>query len=220
MKMNRYAEFFTRPARLLSAAIIAFALLLGAAAVSAPGVFAEGQTPEIPQNTVSSADGVILEDEPDAQPAYFTRVASVPANVYIPEFYQQVVNVSGMYIFTMPDGTVYKRIYGGIDDVFGWYEPRGIDNIVYENAQPIDTADDSRMYYDAVDRAELEAMERQDFSGILPPEQGVTQVEEFRGIPVGDLTFYCVAGAVLLCLAITIGATAIRANARKNDPWG
>lgn len=215
--MNRYASLFIRAARSAAAAAVAFALTAGVITSAVPAVYAEGQAPVVSHSSVSSADVLSGTDLSGHQPAYFTRVASVPANVHIPDFYQQVVNVSGMYIFTMPDGTVHKRIYGAIDENFGWYVPEGHDNIVYADAIPIDTADDSKMYYEAVNQADLEALERQEFAGILPPDDYVTKVDEVRGIPVDDLIYYCVAGVVLLCLLITVGATAMRSAARRRD---
>lgn len=206
-----------RAAKGTAAAVVALALISGIVSGSALVAYAEGAAPVVPHNSVSSADTVSGSDESGREPAYFTRVASVPANVHIPEFYQQVVNVSGMYIFTMPDGTVHKRIYGALDDNFGWYLPEGPDNTVYTDSLPINTADDSKMYYDAVNQAELESLERQEFAGILPPEEFVTEVDQVKGVPVDDLIFYCVAGAVLLCLLITVGATAIRSSARRKE---
>jgi len=214
MQMNRYSS--RRPAfsRRTAAALLAFVL----AAVIFAGhpyiAYAEAAEPE---NMPSSSDAPPAPDLPEGTPADFTRVVSVPVNVYIPDFYQQVVNVSGMYIFTMPDGTICKRIYGAINEEFGWYEPVGRDNIVYVGSPMIDPAEDMRMYYEALSQAELDAMERQDYSGILPPDSHVTEVEEVQGVSVMDLTFYCVGGAVLLCLIITIGASVLRSR-EPSDP--
>jgi len=217
--MNKYASFFMRAAKAASVAAVALVLISGIVKGAAPATYAETATPNVSHSSVSSSDIVSGSDGSERQPAYFTRVASVPANVHIPDFYQQVVNVSGMYIFTMPDGTVHKRIYGALDDNFGWYVPEGPDNVVYTDSQPVNTADDSKMYYDAVNQAELESLERQEFAGILPPDEFVTEVEQVNGLPVDDLIFYCVAGVVLLCLLITIGATAIRSSARRRDKY-
>lgn len=214
--MNSYAYYaglFRRAVMAAAAAAAALVLLLGAAAVSAAPVYAQGENAAVSHSSVSGGDAVSSGDGSGRPLAYFTRVASVPANVHIPEFYQRVVNVSGMYIFTMPDGTVHKRIYGAIGDEFGWYIPEGPDNIVYADCRPIDSAEDSKMYYDAVNQADLEALERQEFAGILPPDQFVTEVEQFRGVSMDDLVYYCIAGVVLLCLLITVGATLSR---RKN----
>lgn len=215
--MNRYASFFTRAARGALAAAVAAALTVGILCTDAPTVYAEGEKPAVSHSSVSSTDMVSGSDDAAQEAAYFTRVASVPANVHIPDFYQKVVNVSGMYIFTMPDGTVHKRIYGALDDEFGWYVPAGPDNVVYADARPVDTADDSKMYYDAVNQADLEALERQEFAGIIPPDEFVTELDEVRGIAMDDLIYYCVAGVVMLCLLITIGATAMRSASRRKD---
>lgn len=155
------------------------------------------------------------EPLPEGESGDFVRVAAVPANVYIPEFYQQVVNVSGMYIFTLPDGTVHKRLYGALNDKYGWYEPVGQDNIVYEGSLPISVADDAALYYSAVDQAELNAMDRQEYAGILPPEENTVQVEQLNGVPIGDITFYCVAGVVALCILIILCAAVSRGSNRR-----
>lgn len=177
--------------------------------IHSPVAYAEGNGMQVP---VVASDSDAAE-----QSGQFLRVVAVPANVDIPDFYQQVINVSGMYIFTMPNGTIHKRIYGALDDVYGWYEPVGQDNIVPAGSIPIDTAKDAEMYYAAVSKAELEAMDRQDFAGILPPEDSVTEVDKLNGVPVDDLVFYCASGVVALCLLITVGALIARAVARRKD---
>ena len=216
MKMNGYS--FRRghrvPALLLTAATLLTILCGG-------GSVAYAQAP-VDQTAVSSADisssDLSSSDVPTGDPGDFTRVVSVPANIHIPDFYQQVINVSGMYIFTMPDGKIYKRIYGALDDVYGWYEPVGADNIVYRGSEPVDISADSRMYYAALSQAELDAMERQDYAGILPPEDAVTAVDEVQGVTLSDLTYYFVGGAVALCLLITVGALVLRSGKRP-DEW-
>lgn len=202
-KLNRSAA----PAARLAAAVLC-ALMLCAALWCAPTAYAQTEG-------VISPTEVPVEPVPEGSPADFVRVAAVPANVDIPDFYQQVVNVSGMYIFTMPDGTIHKRIYGALNDVYGWYEPVGQDNIVYEGSQPIDTTQDAIMYYAALSEAERESMARQDFFGLFAPEEGVTQVEQVQGIPMSELTFYCVAGVVGLCFIITVAALFSRSRSRS-----
>ena len=209
MKLNRIADVsFVRTAVIALCCLLALALSVSAFPMT---VYAETDIPE--------ADEVPVEPSPDdsgRMPADFVRVTAVPANVDIPDFYQQVVNVSGMYIFTLPDGTIYKRIYGAVNDVYGWYEPEGQDNIVYVDSQPIDTVQDAQIYYAAVSKAEMQAMERQDYPGLFPPEEGVTHVSEVNGIPVEELTFYCVAGVVGLCLIITVAALSARSSQHRS----
>ena len=211
MTMNGYS-FFAR-CRAIALLLITAALL---PLLSSDGLVAYAQAPT-DQSAVSSAD-ISGSDASQGVPAEFTRVMSVPANVQIPDFYNQVVNVSGMYIFTMPDGAIYKRIYGAVDDVYGWYEPVGPDNIVYEGSLPVDTAADAKMYYDALSQAELDAMERQDYAGILPPEEAVTVVDRVQGMTLSDMTYYFVGGTVGLCLIITVGALIARSR-HGDDEW-
>ncbi|MBE6759940.1 MAG: hypothetical protein E7554_07615 [Ruminococcaceae bacterium] len=212
MKMNGYSFTPRRILVRLAAAVLMLALFCAGGTVA----YAETPTVHAPVSSVDISSSDILSGEP----ADFTRVVSVPVNINIPDFYQQVINVSGMYIFTMPDGQIHKRIYGAIDDVYGWYEPHGPDNIVFAGSEPIDTAADARMYYDALSRAELDAMERQDYAGILPPEEAVTVVEEVRGVTLSDLTYYFVGGAVTLCLIITVGALIVRSRSRTDEWYG
>ena len=218
MKMNGYSSRTQRSALSLLLVIAALMTLLCS---GGPAVYAQAP---VDQAAVSSADisssDISGSDLPTGDPGDFTRVISVPVNVQIPDFYQQVINVSGMYIFTMPDGKIYKRIYGALDDVYGWYEPVGPDNIVYRGSEPVDVAADSRMYYAALSQAELDAMERQDYAGILPPEDGVTIVDEVRGVTLSDLTYYLVGGAVALCLLITVGALIARSRHREDEWYG
>lgn len=214
--MNRYT---TRSGGFLCRWTAALLALLAAATLFSAAVSAEGQQPAGSDNAASSSDVSSGSDLPGRIPADFKRVASVPVNVTVPDFYQQVVNVSGMYIFTMPDGTIYKRIYGAVGNTYGWYEPVGPDNTVYIDSPLIDIFEDSRMYYEAVGNAELEAMERQEYAGILPPDAPVTEVEELQGVSVMDLTFYCVGGAVLLCLIITLTASSARSREQRNKSY-
>lgn len=207
MKLNKYAA---APAVRLAAAVLCALVFITLSGTGAPAAYAQADS------AVVSASQVPEEPTPNGTPADFERVTAVPANVDIPDFYQQVVNVSGMYIFTMPDGTIYKRIYGALNGVYGWYEPVGQDNIVYEGSRPIDPTQDALMYYAAVSEAEMESMPRQDFSGLFPPEEGVTQVEQVQGVPMEELTFYCVAGVVGLCFIITVAAFAARASHRRS----
>jgi len=212
MKMNGYSSVRRRLSVRLAAAVLTAALFcMGGTSVYA-------QTPFV-HTPLSSAD-ISASDVLPGEPAEFTRVVSVPVNIHIPDFYQQVVNVSGMYIFTMPDGQIHKRIYGAIDDVYGWYEPYGPDNIVFVGSELIDTAADAKLYYDALSQAELDAMERQDYAGILPPEESVTVVDEVRGVTLSDLAYFLVGGAVVLCLAITIGALVARSRSRTDEWYG
>ncbi len=187
------------------------AMLLCAAAVfSALMLYAPEALAGADATAPVSATEVPVEPEQETTSGEFNRVAAVPANIIVPDFYQEVINVSGMYIFTMPDGTVYKRIYGALDGIYGWYEPVGLDNRVPVNSPAIDTTEDALMYYAAVSEAEKEAMARQEYSGILPPDEAVTQVEELNGVAVSDVVFYCIAGAVALCLVITVFALSKR----------
>ena len=213
MKMNRYTHCPARRRRVSVLCALMLAVLL---AVCAPAAHADADR----ENVVSPGEVPVVPSASDVVPGEFVRVKAVPANIDIPEFYQEVINVSGMYIFTMPDGTVHKRIYGALDDVFGWYIPVGLDNVVPPGSEPINTTKDSLLYYEAVSEAEREAMYRQDYSGIIPPDEAVTHVDELNGVDMEDITFYCVAGVVLLCLIITIGAMAARNRKPEQDEYG
>jgi len=212
MEINKYAH---APAVRRWAAALCLAILCTFWGWRAPAVYAQTADEDPPEVVSSSEIPEQTDPEEPGIPADFTRVAAVPANVDIPDFYQQVINVSGMYIFTLPDGTIHKRIYGAVDDVYGWYEPKGQDNIVYVGSPLIDTNEDALMYYAAVSKADREAMPRQDFSGLLPPEDGVTAVDQVQGVPVSELIFYCIAGVVGLCLVISIGALAVQLSGRS-----
>lgn len=209
--MERTNVFGKAGLRLL-AALITLACL--AALLPSLTVSAEGDAPPVSAGDVSGGD--VAPDAPQiADEADFTRVVEVPANVEIPSFYQAVTNVSGMYIFTLPDGRIFKRIYGAIDGRYGWYEPVGTQNIIYADAQPIDIAADKALYTGALDEAELSNMERQEFGGLIPPEDGVTQVEQVRGISVELLSAWCSVGAAGICLLISFGAR-IRHSVRRS----
>ena len=141
--------------------------------------------------------------------ADFVRVPVVPMNVEIPSFYKEVANIAGMYIFTMPDGTIEKRIYGGIDDVYGWYIPVGPNNIVYKGSQPIDVNDDIKMYYAAYEAAGIDLRAEDDFTGLLPPEEGILGMETFFGYPIRNFIFIAFGVTAFLCIIILIVSNSV-----------
>lgn len=164
--------------------------------------------------------GAVSDSTPEIESGLvdFTRVSMVPANVEIPYFYQEVVNISGMYIFTTPDGVVHKRIYGALNDVYGWYVPVGAKNLIYGDAKPVDTADDVVFYENALLEAEMSSSTtKRDYTGLLPPEQGSTGVTELNGIPIIELCFYCAGGVAALCLLISICASGVRRRRRRKN---
>lgn len=151
---------------------------------------------------VSPTDEV---SESDAE--YFERVALVPVNIDVPDFYKQVKNVAGMYIFTMPDGTVHKRIYGALHGEFGWYIPVGPKNVVPINAEPVNTWDDIELYTEAMEKYNLEQTgKQQSFSGLLPPEDKTSGVTAVFGYDVTRITVISAVAVSVLCIAILIGS--------------
>lgn len=143
--------------------------------------------------------------ESDIEAADFERVPMVPFNVEIPSFYKEVGNIAGMYVFTLPDGTVCKRIYGAVGGEFGWYVPEGTNNIVPVGAEPIDVEDDIEMYNDACAAAGIDPDVGQDFSGLLPPETTVTRITEVFGWPLMQVILVCVCAVAGMCIIILIG---------------
>ncbi len=183
--------------RRLICILIAFVLLFAGcpAMLAAPddGELSDGAEA---QQTVTPSDA-----------SYFDRIAVIPIDVEIPYFYQQVLNIAGMYIFTTPDGMVHKRIYGALNDVYGWYIPVGPEHIVSVDAQPIDVADDIVMYEEAMAAYRLENPEEHPFTGILPPEDGTYRITDLFGYSVSDLVKYSLLSAGGLCLFILFGFT-------------
>jgi len=159
----------------------------------------------------SSSDTVVSS----ADAAYFDRIAVIPIDVPIPEFYQQVLNVAGMYIFSTPDGTVHKRIYGALNGVYGWYIPVGPENIVPVDSTPISTADDIVMYREAIEAYEAELYDGQPFAGILPPESGSFDLPAVFGIPTGSIFKYTIIGACGFCLLILLGYAIKKSRSRR-----
>ena len=197
-----------------------FLLALVAAMVAALLAAPVSATQPSTDKPADTADAASSDSDAPPQIAEFTRVLMVPLGVDIPYFYQEVTNISGMYIFTLPDGTVYKRIYGAIDDVYGWYVPEGPDNIIYTNSKMIDTADDIILYEDALKNVtptdilpEREGVDMQTYSGILPPEIGKLSIGQLFGVPLVALSLYCAAGVAVLCIIILI----VRAHLRKKN---
>lgn len=149
--------------------------------------------------------------------AHFQRVRMVPINVEIPDFYNEASNISGMFFFTLPDGSVKKRIYGALDGVYGWYEPQGIENRVPPGSPLIDTNDDVEMYQEALENAGIVPEETRDYFGILPPETGVTAVYALFRKPAQLIFIGCAVIAALLCLLILVASRIIKAK-ENNKP--
>ena len=189
--------------RITAAAAAFFAVLL-ALCLAAPSAYAQDipiiSGPEVSGADVSGAD-VLEEVDP-----HFQRVSMIPLNVDIPDFYQEVANISGMYIFTMPDGKVYKRIYGALDGDYGWYEPQGYDYKVAPGSPKIDTEEDTEMYMDALEAAGIVPEYTSDYYGILPPEQGTVSVNALFGRPAMLIYIFCGIVTAVLCVMILISS--------------
>ena len=134
-------------------------------------------------------------------------------NVEVPDFYQQVTTVAGMYIFTTPDGIIHKRIYGSLNGRFGWYIPEGSANVVPISAEPVDIREDIAFYEQAMEES-AKVTEPESYVGILPPEHGTYGMTTVLGIPVESLMFGSGAAVLLLCLAIIIIKSVIPKNRR------
>lgn len=182
--------------RRAAAAILAAAILISVSAALPFSAYAV-------EPTVSSSDA-----------AYFDRVSIVPMNIEVPEFYQQVTTVAGMYIFTTPDGEIHKRIFGSLNGVFGWYIPEGVANEVPINAQPVDIREDIAAYNEAMESAG-KATEPSSYVGILPPEQGTYGMNNVFGVPVGTLLFGSFAAVLVLCLVIIVAQGARSAKKKR-----
>lgn len=190
--MNRYARVL---------AVISFLLTLLVA--SSP----------ISAYAASVASGTDVASASDA--AYFDRIAVIPMDVEVPYFYQQVLNVAGMYIFSMPDGTVCKRIYGALNGAYGWYVPVGTGNTVPADSVPMNTEDDIAMYEAAVEEYNLKTSGEQQFTGILPPESGTYDLSTVFGYSAREFFRYLVFGAAGMCLLILLGF-AMKKAAKRN----
>ena len=171
---------------------------------------------------VSDADAsptdVGTSEEVSYTDAHFQRVRMVPINVEIPDFYNEASNISGMFFFTLPDGSVKKRIYGALDGVYGWYEPQGIENKVLPGSPLIDTDEDIEMYTRALEDAGIEQLQTSDYFGILPPETGVTAVYALFRKPAQLIFIGCAVIAALLCLLIRLASRISKANENKRNP--
>lgn len=201
-------------AELCLAVLLIFGLFTAAYASPAANAAAASQT------DVSAADAAEVsytDAEVSYSDAHFQRVRMVPINVEIPDFYNEASNISGMYFFTLPDGSVKKRIYGALDGVYGWYEPQGIENRVLPDSPLIDTDEDIEMYSRALEDAGIEQLPTSDYFGILPPDEGKTEVNAILGRPAMLIYIMSAVTAAVLCLIILIVSRAIGAKEKKNN---
>lgn len=172
------------------------------------------------QTDVSAADAATVsyaDTEVSYSDAHFRRVRMVPINVEIPDFYNETSNISGMFFFTLPDGSVEKRIYGALDGVYGWYEPQGIENKVLPGSPLIDTDEDIEMYTRALEDAGIEQLQTSDYFGILPPDEGKTEVNAILGRPAMLIYIMSAVTAAVLCLIILIVSRATGSKEQNND---
>lgn len=211
MIFRQVVKIMSGTRRFRRAAILCLALsLLFFTAVSGLGGLKVYSLPApiISHTDISSTD---ISDE------HFQRVSMIPLNVDIPYFYQEVANISGMYIFTLPDNTVYKRIYGALDDVYGWYEPQGFDNKVLPGSPLIDTDEDIILYEEALEAAGIVKQYTSDYYGILPPEQGTSAVNALFGKPATLIYIICGAVTAFLCIVILISSSTKSSGTKNKD---
>ncbi len=192
--LRRFALFF------LSVLLISAVFAGSFASASALYVYAAEPNAEQSSFTEATAAEAVISS---SDSAYFDRVSVIPMNVEIPEFYQQVTTIAGMYIFTTPDGSIYKRIYGSLNGQFGWYIPEGAANVVPADAMPVNINDDIKLYQDAV-KAYASVTQASSYVGILPPEHGTYGMRTVFGSPIEKLLFGSVVLVLLLCFFIIV----------------
>lgn len=155
---------------------------------------------------VSTADVSASDIDPNRPLAKFTPSDDIPANVEIPDFYRKVNNALGLYIFMTSDGTVYKRVYGDVEGVFGWYEASGASNVVYADTEMIDLAKDREIYNKSPWNPDRPFELSQDYAGILPPEAGTTALPEIFGVPTIKFVYISAGTAALICIIILLSS--------------
>ncbi len=189
--------------------LLVFLFSLPMRAMAAPETAEQDGAVATSTDVVSGGDGQFVTNP------NFHRVSMVPLNVEIPYFYSEVVTISGMYIFTMPDGVVYKRIYGSLDGKFGWYEPKGVSNDVPDGSPLIDTEDDVEMYETALRLAGVKNEDEQSYYGLLPPENGSPSLASVFGWSPSFVYVVCAMAAAALCLIILISSKAAKRPEKK-----
>lgn len=165
--------------------------------------------------TLCSMPAYASSDSPSAavssqstEPGDFTPADDVPYGVEIPEFYLKIENAQVLYMFVGSDGTVHKRIYGTLDGVTGWYAAHGTDNVVYKYSTPVNIQEDYALLPE-----DPYAGVSSTYIGILPPEEGVTEVDEIFGADTRQ--FITIAVAVMLGLVLIITLGGVMAGRRK-----
>ncbi|MBQ6796628.1 MAG: hypothetical protein IJP10_01310 [Clostridia bacterium] len=156
---------------------------------------------------VSAAAVTPTDVDPSRPVANFTVCEGVPSNVEIPEFYMEVGNAMSLYVFMTADGKVYKRIYGDVDGIYGWYEAVGSSNTVYADTPMVDINKDREIYYASPWKASDALPLTQNYAGILPPEEGVSALDTFLGVPVRTFALVSVGIVFILCIFILSSAS-------------
>lgn len=164
----------------------------------------------------ASAAVVTPTDIDPARPvANFTASEGVPSNVEIPEFYMEVGNAMSLYVFMTADGTIYKRIYGDVDGIYGWYEAFGSSNTVYADVPMVDIAKDREIYYASPWKSSDDLSLTQEYAGILPPEEGVAVLDTFLGVSTRTFAFTAVGVVFILCIFILSSASSSSGRRRR-----
>ena len=152
-------------------------------------------------SNVSAAPVSDSDIDPTRPLADFIPSEGVPADVEIPEFYMEVANSMGLYIFMTADGTVYKRIYGSVDGVYGWYVASGTSNTVYADTPMVNIEADKEIYYASPWVIKTDDG-LQEYAGILPPEEGIDSLDTILGVPLKNIAFISFGVVAVICIFI------------------
>lgn len=150
----------------------------------------------------------------DLSTGVFEPCEYIPSFATVPDFYIPVENVTCMYMFIDVDGVPHKRWYGSVDGAYGWYAVEEGEQKVKDYSMPINVEDDRAMLYK---KSVNEYSSETDlgYVGILPPEEGKTEVTEIFGVPVEKFIIYAGASAAGLCLIIMISAAAVKSRRKR-----
>lgn len=141
----------------------------------------------------------------------FLPAEFLPSFATVPEFYIKVENVNGLYMFMDRYGAAHKRRYGSIDGVYGWYETSGASYDVADHSFPVNVAKDRELAY-----AGTPVVSGTDYIGILPPDEGVTEVTTIFGVKLWDFILWAGIFVVVVCgIIAVVGVTAVNKKRRQ-----
>lgn len=142
----------------------------------------------------------------------FVPAEYLPSFASVPYFYTKVENLNNLYMFVDVFGNAYKRRYGSIDGVYGWYEATGPLNEVADHSFPVNVQKDESLL--SLYNTEV-ITDTDSYIGILPPEENVSKVSTIFGVEITEFLIWALTAVFVFCALIIIAAICRRGQRKR-----